>query len=197
MTRLRTLKTTVRTLAAALLLGVAALGPAAPAQAHPGTCYDPVMQLLATGFSGPFFIAVTVNPANPMVGTAQMVVGVCDGDTLTPVEDARVTVTPVNPKGLKGAPILPLTKTSSPEDYAAPDLTFKLAGTWHYSVVVESPAGRGTLETDLVVREAPGFNEGSSMVFFAMNGVLLLGSAYFVWQLRRDRAKARAALAAR
>ena len=42
----------------------------------------------------------------------------------------------------------------------------------------------------------PAFNEGSSMVFFAMNGVLLLGSAYFVWQVRRDRAKARAAAVA-
>ena len=64
-------------------------------------------------------------------------------------------------------------------------------------IAIDGPAasGKGTLETQLVVREAPGFNEGSSMVFFAMNAVMLLGAAYFVWQVRRDRAKARATAA--
>jgi hypothetical protein len=144
------------------------------------------LQLLELTFAGPYVLSVSVNPANPTVGSAQLVVGVCDGDTLTPVENATVELTPTSPDGKRGAVIRAMSRNQSTEEYGA-DVTIKQPGAWRYQVSVRNPDGQAELETTLQVLPAPGYDEGSSVVFFLVNGVLLAGGTYVVWQIRRAR----------
>lgn len=142
------------------------------------------MQLLELVLQDPFVLSVSVAPPDPTVGSVQMVVGVCDADTLVPVPDARVDLVPVNPDGKAGAPIHALSRNENPEEYAA-FLTVRQAGHWVYRVSVSSAAGSTALETGLDIRPAPGFNQDSSWIFFAINGALALGVGYVIWQVKR------------
>ncbi|MSQ10310.1 MAG: hypothetical protein EXR52_04815 [Dehalococcoidia bacterium] len=168
-----------------LLFGLAALLPGR-ATAHPGVCTDPALQLLSLGFSGAYVLSVSVNPAYPTVGTAQLVVGVCDGDTLTPVEGATVQLTPVSPDGKEGSVIRAFTRTQYAEEYSA-DVRIKDSGTWRYKVRVDGSEGRGEVEVQLNVLSAPAYDGGSTVVFAIANGAILVGAGYIVWQIRRGR----------
>lgn len=168
-----------------LLFGLAGLLPGRAA-AHPGVCADPALQLLSLGFAGAYVLSVSVNPAYPTVGSAQLVVGVCDGDTLTPVEGATVQLTPISPEGKEGSVIRAFARTQYAEEYSA-DLRIKEPGTWRYKVRVGGSEGRGEVEVQLNVLPAPGYDSGSTIVFAIANGAILLGAGYVVWQIRRGR----------
>lgn len=159
---------------------------ASPAQAHPGVCADPELQLLSLGYAGPYMVSVAVNPAYPTVGSAQLVVGVCDADTLTPVQGARVELTPVSPDGRAGAVIRAFPRTQYPEEYSA-DVRIKEPGAWRYRVAVDGPHGPAVTEAQLQVLPAPGYDGGSTLVFLIVNSALLAGAGYVVWQVRRAR----------
>ncbi len=169
-----------------LLFALAALLPGRAA-AHPGVCADPALQLLSLGFAGAYVLSVAVNPAYPTIGNAQLVVGVCDGDTLTPVEAAKVELTPISPDGKEGGVIRAFARTQYPEEYSA-DIRIRDPGTWRYRVKVDGSEGKADVEVQLNVLPSPGYDDGSSIVFFIVNGAIAAGAVYLVWQIRRGRA---------
>ncbi|GEM_PF-2919518 len=172
------------------VVAVCALAPAgaqSASAADPNGCTDDRMRPLALGVSGPYFLWLMVNPAQPMVGTAQMTVGVCDAQTRAPVPDVRVQLTPTNPAGVRGAPIMAMVH-ARPEEYGASDIKIKDAGQWHYTVSVDGPRGPGTLEAEMFVSADRDYDQGSSVVFFLVVGTLAAGSGYVIWRIRQQQA---------
>ena len=167
-----------------------ALAPAVAGRASaadPNGCTDRTLRPLAAGVSGPYFLWLIVNPTQPMVGTAQLTVGVCDAQTRAPVPDARVQLTPTNPAGVRGAPILAMVH-ARPEEYGASDIKIKEAGRWSYTVSVDGPRGPGTLEATMFVSADRDYDQASSVVFFLVVAVLAGGSVYAVWRIRKQQA---------
>ncbi len=168
---------------AALMLTVAPR----PVAAHPGVCADPSTQLLELTFAGPYIVSVGVKPAGPAVGPLQMVVGVCDGDTLLPVEGAQVDIRPVSPSGRAQPVVQGHSRELAVEEYEAA-LTLTEPGPWVYAVHIESGMGPADVQAKLDVLPGPASaSSGADGVALLMgvNAGLLALAGFFVWQLRQ------------
>lgn len=149
------------------------------------SCLPPGGQVLTATTSGPYVLAVSAQPEDPVVGTIRLVVAVCDGQTGAPVPRASVSLTPVNPQGAEGRPALAFTRGGRPEEYSA-DLTVRQAGRWRYRVHVSSGLGEAGTEVSLEVRAPPERPElGPGLVFLGVLGALGAGVAYLVLQAQK------------
>jgi len=163
-----------------------------PVAAHPGVCADPRTQLLELTFAGPYILSVGVTPQDPTVGPLQMVVGVCDGDTLLPVAGARVDIRPVSPSGRAQPVVQGRSRELAVEEYEAA-LTLTEPGTWVYAVHVESGMGPADVQTKLEVLPGPASAAGGAggadgvLLFVGVNAGLLVLAGFFLWQVRRQR----------
>ena len=176
--------TTTAALTVSLLLAVASLTVLAPKES---AANGAVRIIVNDAPAGPYLVTIGILPGSPTVGLLHVSIRVLDAAAETPVDDATVTVTATGPAPSTGpAPIQAANTPQSPHLYEG-FVTLDAIGRWSLGVEIESPLGRGTLETPIQVTEGGRLN-----LFYIALGTAVVGIAGLLawtrWQ-RRGRSR--------
>ena len=142
------------------------------------------------GRDGSYEVAVSILPADPVIGTVHFSIIPLDASTSLPVTDAEVTIVAHDEGGEPRFRARALNTPDSPQFYDA-NITFDSAGAWTLLVEVRNDdLGEAAVTVPLRVEEralTPGA-AGSLVLLGAV--VVLVGGALYIWfDIRRRRAR--------
>ena len=133
---------------------------------------------------GGYRLFIEGEASNLSLGTALFSVAVLNDATGEPVSNARVVLRTQHegngPAGWATALSIP----ERPEIYRA-KMKLDYPGLWLVSVDVAGPLGRVETEVGTVIIPEPRQYLSGTLVFAGTSVILLLGTAYVVWQIRR------------
>jgi hypothetical protein len=142
--------------------------------------------------AGPYRIEVIANPSALSLGSVRYTVIVLNAQNAQPVSDARVLIRARHQgEGVEGWATA-LNNPVTPESYQA-QIELNRPGAWVMSVEVSSSLGRVAVEVPSHRVPEPRQSRAGGLVFASISGVLVLGSVYLVWSIRRAQQKREAA----
>ncbi len=135
--------------------------------------------------AGGYDLFVEGEASNLSLGTALFSIAVLNAATGQPIPDARVVIrTEHLGEGGEGWATA-LSVPERPEIYRA-RMKLDYPGLWNVSVDISGPLGRAGVEVGTVIIPEPRQYLAGTLVFAGMSVILLGGTAYVVWTIRRS-----------
>jgi hypothetical protein len=138
--------------------------------------------------AGPYRIEVIANQSSLSLGSVRYTVAVLNAENSRPVSDAQVVIRARHQESGTEGWATALNSPVTPERYQA-QIELNQPGSWLVSVDVTSPLGRVEVEAPSQQVPEPSQSRAGGLVFAGITVVLILGSVYLVWSIRRAQQK--------
>lgn len=138
--------------------------------------------------AGPYRIGVIANQSGLSLGSVSYIVMVFDAENSRPVSDAQVMIRARHQESGAEGWATALNSPVAPERYQA-QIELNRPGSWLVRVDINSPTGRVEVEVPSQQVPEPSQSRAGGLVFAGITGVLILGSVYLVWSIRRAQQK--------
>ena len=147
------------------------------------TAQEPAEQLLQQG-AGPYQITVSAKPPAPVAGLGtRITIEVLSFPAGEPAGDAEVLLVMRNPEGAERSRVTVPRVPTSPQLF---EILRELdeAGIWSFTVVVDGPAGQGTVDGFIEAHEGPSAGRAGTLAWGVAMAVLVVGGL-LAWRALR------------